>query len=96
MTWVVPWGFSTRPNNGQYNIFHDYTIDTQHRYSSDAVQFNRANCDFINELNKNSAFKKDMLTRYPKLESWLTNPNKSSSPPDLTWHHHEDINCSGR
>jgi len=89
-TWVDPFGLSTRPNNGKYHIFHDHTVNPNHRYSSDAVQFNRANKEFINRMNTDQAFRRDMLGRYPELNNWMKNPNMSSSPAGLTWHHHED------
>ncbi|EAP6606160.1 TPA: HNH endonuclease, partial [Salmonella enterica subsp. enterica serovar Infantis] len=59
---------------------------------SDGVQFNRANTDFINRMNSDPSFRRDMLGRHPALGDWLKNPNKASSPPGLTWHHHEDVN----
>ncbi len=90
--WIDPLGLSTRPNNGNYNIFHDYSLDPKYRYSSDGVQFNRANTDFINKMNSDLSFRRDMLGRHPALGEWLNNPNKASSPPGLTWHHHEDVN----
>ena len=61
-------------------------------YSSDGVQFNRANADFINKMNSGPAFTRDMLGRHPELGDWLKSPNKATSPPGLTWHHHEDVN----
>ena len=48
-TWVDPFGLSTRPNNGKYHKFFDHTVDVKHRYSSDAIQFNRANKQFIDK-----------------------------------------------
>ncbi|KAA8999056.1 type IV secretion protein Rhs [Affinibrenneria salicis] len=90
--WVDPLGLASRQNNGEYNIFHDYSLDPKYRYSSDSVQFNRANIDFINKMNSDLSFRRDMLGRHPALGDWLKNPNKASSPPGLTWHHHEDVN----
>ena len=55
--WIDPLGLSTRPNNGNYNIFHDYSLDPKYRYSSDGVQFNRANTDFINKMNSDLSFR---------------------------------------
>ncbi|PIT60418.1 hypothetical protein BHC57_04140 [Snodgrassella alvi] len=92
LTWIDPLGLATRPNNGKYNIFFDYSVDPIHRYSSDTVQFNRANNEFITQMNTDPVFKKDMLKRYPELSNWMKNGNKSRSPIGLTWHHHEDIN----
>jgi len=92
LSWIDPLGLATRPNNGMYNIFHDHVLDSKYRYSSDAVQFNKANTDLINKMEADPSFRKDMLNRYPKLEEWARSGNKSGSPPDLTWHHHEDIN----
>ena len=92
MGWLDPWGLANRPPNGEYNIFHDYSLDPKYRYSSDGVQFNRANTDFINKVNTDPVFRRDMLGRNPELNDWLKNQNKASSPPGLTWHHHEDVN----
>ncbi|WP_177408581.1 MULTISPECIES: RHS repeat-associated core domain-containing protein, partial [unclassified Pseudomonas] len=92
LAWVDPLGLANRPNNGKYNIFHDHTLDPQYRYSSDAVQFNRANTDLLNRMELEPEFRKDMLNRYPKLEEWAKTGAKSGSPPGLTWHHHEDVN----
>ncbi|EOF5702114.1 RHS domain-containing protein, partial [Salmonella enterica] len=92
LSWIDPLGLANRLNNGKYNIFHDYSLDPKYKYSSDGVQFNRANTDFINRMNSDPSFRRDMLGRHPALGDWLKNPNKASSPPGLTWHHHEDVN----
>jgi len=92
IAWIDPWGWANRPDNGKYNIFHDYSIDPSNQYSSDPVQFNRANNDFINKMNADPAFRRDMLGRYPELAAWMKNGDMSRSPPGLTWHHHEDTN----
>ncbi|PIT55012.1 hypothetical protein BHC49_07240 [Snodgrassella alvi] len=92
LTWVDPLGLATRPNNGKYNIFFDHSVDPTNRYSSDAVQFNRANKEFIKKMNEDAVFRKDMLKRYPELSNWMKNGKKNISPPGLTWHHHEDTN----
>ena len=89
-SWLDPLGLAQRPNNGKYNIFFDHTVDAKHQYSSDGVQFNRANKELLERMKSDPGFRRDMLTRYPKLGPWLKNPNMSSSPPDLTWHHHEN------
>ncbi|MDX5631145.1 MULTISPECIES: RHS repeat-associated core domain-containing protein [unclassified Brenneria] len=80
LTWIDPLGLANRPNNGEYNIFHDYSLDPKYRHSSDGVQFNRANIDFINKMNSYPSFRRDMLGRHPALSEWLKNPNKVSSP----------------
>ena len=87
---VDPLGLENRPNNGKYHIFFDHTVDPSNRYSSDSVQFNRANQEFINRMNNDPSFRRDMLGRYPELGNWMANGNKSRSPSGLTWHHHED------
>ncbi|WP_416466779.1 RHS repeat-associated core domain-containing protein, partial [Pseudomonas sp. LFS044] len=92
LSWIDPLGLANRPNNGKYNIFHDHALDPKYRYSSDAVQFNRANADLLNRMEIEPEFRKDMLNRYPKLEGWANAGSKSASPPGLTWHHHEDVN----
>jgi len=92
LTWVDPLGLANRPNNGMYNIFHDHSLDPQYRYSSDAVQFNRANADLLGRVETNPEFRRDMFNRYPRLEQWASTGSKSASPPGLTWHHHEDVN----
>ena len=70
VSWIDPWGWESRPNNGKYNIFHDTTVDPSQRYSSDAVQFRQANGDLINKMNSDPAFRRDMLGRYPELGDW--------------------------
>jgi hypothetical protein len=65
-------------------------LDPNLQYSSDGVQFNRANKDFINRMETDQVFRRDMLGRYPELDAWMKDPNMSSSPAGLTWHHHED------
>lgn len=89
-TQIDPLGLATRYNNGKYNVFFDHIVDVKHQYSSDGVQFNRANKDFIKRMNTDSAFRRDMFRRYPELNTWMKNPNMSGSPAGLTWHHHED------
>lgn len=53
------------------------------------MQFNRANQSFIK--NTDAAFRRDMLGRYPELDSWLKKPGMGNSLAGLTWHHHEDV-----
>lgn len=89
---LIHGGLANRPNNGEYHIFHEYSLDSQDRYSSDAAQFNRANVDFVKKMGTNPKFRQDMLNRYPKLNDWLKDGDMSRSPSGLTWHHHEDIN----
>ncbi|WP_446697440.1 RHS repeat-associated core domain-containing protein [Thorsellia kenyensis] len=89
LSWVDPLGWATRPNNGKYNSFFNSMVDPKNYFSSDVVQFNRANKEFINEMNKNASFRRDMLGRYPELSDWMKNPNMGTSPAGLTWHHHE-------
>jgi RHS repeat-associated protein len=89
-SWLDPLGLASRPNNGKYNIFFDHTVDAKHQYSSDAVQFNKANKEFINRMNSDPVFRRDRLGRYPELGTWLKNPNMSGSPAGLIWHHHEE------
>jgi RHS repeat-associated protein len=92
LNWTDPLGWANRPNNGNYHIKHDYTLPAQHRYSSDAVQFNRANQDFINRMNNDPAYRQQMLRRNPELSEWMKTGNKAGSPPGHTWHHHEQTN----
>jgi RHS repeat-associated protein len=89
--WVDPLGLANRPANGKYHIFQEHTIAPGNIYSSDAVQFNRANTEFIARMDADPSFRRDMLGRYPELGEWMKSPNKASSPPILTWHHHEDV-----
>ncbi|WAC00662.1 HNH endonuclease [Pseudomonas putida] len=83
---------ANRPNNGRYDIFYDHALGPKYRYSSDAVQFNRANADLLNRMEIEPEFRKDMLNRYPKLEGWANAGNKSAGTPGLIWHHHADVN----
>ncbi|WP_080533852.1 RHS repeat-associated core domain-containing protein [Vibrio vulnificus] len=91
LDWVDPLGLANRPNNGKYHIFHDHKIDSSNRFSSDSVQFRKANKELIGKMRSDPEFKNDMFRRYPELASWAESSNFSSSPPGLTWHHHEDI-----
>ncbi|MCX9068515.1 HNH endonuclease [Citrobacter portucalensis] len=92
LTWIDPLGLANRPNNGKYNIFFDHQIDPSNKYSSDSVQFKRANDALIERMNNDPSFRRDMLGRHPELDDWLKNGSKSSSPSGFTWHHHEDVN----
>ncbi|WP_317233289.1 HNH endonuclease [Serratia fonticola] len=92
LTWIDPLGLANRPNNGIYKIFFEHTVNASNRYSSDAVQFKRANDALIKRLNTDAAFRRDMFNRYPELSNWMKNGSKSSSPAGFTWHHHEDLN----
>jgi len=95
LTQIDPLGLATRPNNGRYNIFDEFNLDPNNIFSSDSVQFRQANRSFINRMNTDVAFRRDMLGRYPELKEWLEAPGlsrrMSNSPAGLTWHHHEDI-----
>lgn len=64
-SYIDPLGLATCPDNGIYNSFFDFVLDPSDLMLSDAVQFNRANKAFIKAMNKNPAFRKDMLRRYP-------------------------------
>ena len=86
--WVDVLGLANRPNNGKYKIFTEYTITKDNRYSSDAVQFRKANISLKNQLDTNPEFAKKMYKKYPQLENWV---DMGKRPPGLTWHHHEDI-----
>ena len=88
---IDPFGLSTRPNNGLYHVFDVFSLDENLWLSSDAVQFNRANKAFIQRMNIDQVFRRDMLRRYPALLDWLDNPKLSKSPAGLTWHHSPDV-----
>ena len=88
--WSDVLGLATRPNNGKYHIFFEHTVNAKDQYASDAVQFNRANQEFLNKINSDAIFKHDMLKRHPELHAWIKNPNMTSSPSGFTWHHHEE------
>jgi RHS repeat-associated protein len=92
IAWVDPWGLETRPNNGKYHISHEHTVSPADRYASDRVQFNRANKDFIERMNTDPAYRKNMLKSEPKLAQWMKTGDRSASPPGHTWHHHENTN----
>ncbi|MGQ3906500.1 hypothetical protein [Mixta calida] len=81
---LIPGGIANRPNNGEFHIFHDYSLDPQYRNSSDAVQFNRANIDLVQKMEANPEFRKGMLNRYPRLDDWLKNGDLGRSPSGLT------------
>nr|WP_268796877.1 RHS repeat-associated core domain-containing protein [Pseudomonas sp. BSw22131] len=90
-SWLDPVGWmGVRPQN-VYHSFDSFKVPSDLRYSSDSVQFNRANQSFIKNMNTDSAFRRDMLGRYPQLESWMKSPKMAKSPSGLTWHHHEDV-----
>ncbi|MCU6276061.1 HNH endonuclease, partial [Morganella morganii] len=90
--WVDPWGWANRPNNGEYHIFFEHSVNPSNRYSSDAVQFRKANDALLTRLDTDAVFRKDILNRHPELLDWIKNGSKSSSPSGFTWHHHEDLN----
>lgn len=56
---------------------------------SDSVQFRKANKAFIEKMNSDSNFKKQILSAHPEMKQWLDNPNLSNSPTGYTWHHYE-------
>jgi RHS repeat-associated protein len=85
--WIDPWGLATRTNNGLFHVFHDFILDPINQYSSDAVQFNRANQDLLNTMKGNPSLRRDLLKRHPELSNWLKKPNMSASPSGYTWHH---------
>ncbi len=88
----VDWfGLATRPNNGLYHVFDVFPLDENLWLSSDGVQFNRANKAFIQRMNTDQVFRRDMLGRYPALLDWLDNPKLSRSPAGLTWHHDPNV-----
>ena len=57
-----------------YHSFDSFKVPSDLQYASDSVQFNRANQSFITNMNGDPAFRRDMLGRYPQLESWMTSP----------------------
>jgi RHS repeat-associated protein len=89
--WVDPLGLTGERLPNTYHSFDSFQVPESLRYSSDAVQFNRANQSFINRMTTEPAFRRDMLGRNPQLGDWLKQPNMANSPPELTWHHHEDV-----
>ena len=88
--WIDPTGLRKR-SGCQYHSFQNFDLPADKLYGSDSVQFRLANKDFINRLNSNPAYRRDMLGRHPALGSWLQNPNLSNSPPGLTWHHNDEV-----
>lgn len=46
-------------------------MNAKDQYASDAVQFNRANQEFLNKINSDAIFKHDMLKRHPELHAWI-------------------------
>jgi RHS repeat-associated protein len=91
LTWVDPLGWTGTRVPGLFNSFFDHDVSPDIQYSSDAVQFNRANQAFIAQMNGDPAFRRDMLGRYPELADWMRKPNMANSPPGLTWHHAEQV-----
>jgi len=92
LSWIDPLGLANRPNNGKYNIFFDHNINPSNTYSSDSVQFKRANDALIESMNNDPAFRRNILGRHPELGDWQKNVSRSGSPSGFTWHHHEDAN----
>ena len=86
--WIDPFGLANRPNNGKYKSFTEHTVPANQKYASDSVQFRDANKSFRNQLDTNSSFRNKMYKKYPSLENWT---DMGKRPPDLTWHHHEDV-----
>ena len=89
--WVDPLGLANRPNNGKYHIYHDHSVDPNNRYSSDAVQFNRANKELAERMKNDPEYRRQMIEKDPRMADWHKKPG-SNSPPGFTWHHHEDVN----
>ena len=86
--WIDPLGLDRQP--GQFNSFFDHGLPTDQYFNSDSIQFRKANKNFIDRMNTDSAFRRDVLGRRPELAEWMSsNPDLSRSPPGLTWHHHE-------
>ncbi|SHJ43351.1 hypothetical protein SAMN02745163_01957 [Clostridium cavendishii DSM 21758] len=84
-------GGSNTRSSGQYHTFHEFNLDSDFLYASDAVQFRQANKSLIDRLNSDAKFRKDMFKRNPELKTWLdSKPNLSNSPTGFTWHHAED------
>ena len=69
LEWVDSFELANRPKNGKDHSYFDFTDDPKNHFSSDAVQFYRANKALIDEMNTNPAFKRDMLGRYPSLSN---------------------------
>jgi RHS repeat-associated protein len=90
-SWLDPMGWMGIRAENVYHSFDSFKVPSDLQYSSDSVQFNRANQSFIKNMNGDPAFRRDMLGRYPQLESWMESPKMSKSPAGLTWHHHEDV-----
>ncbi len=89
--WIDPFGWMGTRIDNVYHSFDSFAVPSDLRYSSDGVQFNRANQNFIGKMNTDASFRRDMLGRYPELDTWMKKPNMAGSPAGLTWHHHEDV-----
>ena len=89
--WADPSGLENRENNGKYHIYHDHSVNPNNRYSSDSVQFNRANQELATRMKNDPQFRREMISKDPRMADWYKKPG-SSSPPGFTWHHHEDVN----
>jgi RHS repeat-associated protein len=89
--WIDPLGWMGLRLDNVYHSFDSFDVPSNLRYSSDGVQFNSANQNFIGKMNTDASFRRDMLGRYPELDTWMKKPNMAGSPAGLTWHHHEDV-----
>ncbi|WP_193389369.1 RHS repeat-associated core domain-containing protein, partial [Neisseria elongata] len=90
MGWVDWLGWANRSNNGKYNSFFTFHLSPNCYFSSDSVQFRRANKALIAEMKRNPKFKNKLVSAHPQILDWLDNPKAlGRSPSGFTWHHHE-------
>ena len=90
LMWVDPLGLSNRPNNGKYHIFQENTI--ARGIFTPVMQFNLiVQTQVYCSDGRRSFFPARYVGPIPGIGRMDENPNKASSPPVLTWHHHEDV-----
>jgi len=94
--WIDPLGLYAGEGQrelGKYHVFHEYTLDPSAYTMTDREHFSMANESLYSRLHVDSAFKKELQTKYPgvveHVQPMKNGSFRGSSPKGMTWHHGE-------
>ncbi|CCP04098.1 YD repeat-containing protein [Erwinia amylovora Ea644] len=76
---------------GKYHVFHEHMLDSSEYGLPDSEHFKRGNKSVYERMQNDSAFKREMQTKYPRVVDHVQ-PSargnfKPTPPKDMTWHH---------
>ncbi|MBI3897429.1 MAG: HNH endonuclease [Gammaproteobacteria bacterium] len=73
----------------EFTIYETYLDDSHINSGDEKAHFAATNGRLGQLLKQDSTLKKTLDLNDEQVEFFMSDPSKRSSPPDLTWHHHQ-------